>query len=478
MQNKPDRPVNWRQEYIHLVVILMTAIWMAGWVTLSLKWFLTISLPTALGLTTIHLLASMLLVRWTIYRRTDVNTRIIATLLLMGAATGITILLTPALARQYDSGIRLTLGDLFHFAEEDRVPGGPAMIFWALFLWWRGAAIGHTYLTLVRASFGMRLGLLSILIVILAAASDLRTDILAVVPFFFFFGLLGSSLARADSLNLDQAKSGIFGRGWLLSLLALALLVTGGGYVAALWLSGMNTGQVAQVVSTITEVVLTLLFLLISPLLLVTQVIFNAVKSVMPDTFGTPYNISTEEDSSGSQTEAPWLADLFSVLGDALVVGILLLILFAIIAFVWFLWVARGERKEYSDEDRESLGTGEVVGGLRRNLRDNWQRLANWLDALRQFGLGRNLFTALTIRRIYARMEHLAEMRGYPRAKAETPYEYRRELHQAFPDHPDAIQSITEAYIAVRYGEVPEDPAEVEAVRAAWETLKASPEPM
>jgi hypothetical protein len=39
------------------------------------------------------------------------------------------------------------------------------------------------------------------------------------------------------------------------------------------------------------------------------------------------------------------------------------------------------------------------------------------------------------------------------------------------------IQRITEAYVAVRYGEVPETETELQTVRDAWEHIQSSPEP-
>jgi cbb3-type cytochrome oxidase subunit 3 len=473
----PGQPVNWRQEYLHLAVILMTACWMSSWVALSLNWFLNISLSSALGLSVVHLAGSMLLVRWLLHRGTEDNLQFTTVLLAMMVAAGVTVLLMPLLARAYGSNDRLALADLFYFDRKERVPAGPLVALLVMFLWWRGAAMGNTYITLVRASFGLRLGILSILLVALFADEELRVDMLAMVPFFFFFGLLGSSLARADSLNLDQPHDAVFGRGWMLSLLVIVLVVTGGGYLAALWLSGANTAQIADTLGTFGEVLATLLFLVASPLLLLAQLIFNVLKAAMPDQFGTPIERGSSNESPASQMQAPWLADLLTILSDALFIGLLIFIVLLLLAFIWFLFIARGERKHYHDEERESLGTSELVGGFGQTWRDGWRRLADLLGFLRRFGIGPDLFAALTIRRIYARMEKLARTRGYPRAIAETPSEYQRELLQAFPGQPEDIRRVTEAYIAVRYGEVPEDPAELQAVRVAWERLKASPDP-
>jgi hypothetical protein len=74
-------------------------------------------------------------------------------------------------------------------------------------------------------------------------------------------------------------------------------------------------------------------------------------------------------------------------------------------------------------------------------------------------------------------MEKLAGKRGYPRALSETPYEYYNALYQAFPALSEDIHKVTEAYIAVRYGEVPENETALHDVRAAWERLNSSPDP-
>ncbi len=470
--------VNWRQEYIHLTVGLMMACWLAGWVALTLNWFLEISLATTFGLSAVHLLGSIVLVRWLLHRRTSGNLILATVALVMWIAAGITVLLMPSLARTYGGTDHLTLTALFYIDRQTRVPGGPLVVLWVLFFWWRGYQLGNVYTTLVRASFGMRLGLLGFLWGAILSGHALREDILALVPLFFFCGLLASSLARADSLNLDQSRHSAFGRGWILSLTGIALVVTLGGYIAALWLSGMNTREIAEVLSTLGEGALTLLFLILSPMLLLAQVGYNLLKAALPDRLHGPIlETGSGVKNSNQDVQAPWLSQLFELFGNALAIALVILVVISLLAFIWFLFVARGQRQEYEDEERESLGTGEVVGGLRQALADRWRRLADLLGSLRQFGLGRGFFTALTIRRIYARMEHLAQTRGYPRIPSETPYEYRQQLHQAFPGQEADFQQITEAYVAVRYGETPEDPADLAAVRAAWSRLNSSPDP-
>jgi hypothetical protein len=478
LRHRP-RPVNWRQEYLHLSVVAMTACWMAGWVALTLRWFIDINLATALGISAAHLLASMAYVRVAMRRSGSSRLMFAGALVLMWVAAGLTALLMPSLARAYGGEEPLTLTRLFQIDEGQQVPAGPLMVIWILILWWRGYQLGTEYMTLVRASFGLRLGILSFLLVSLLADQSLRGDLLALVPFFFFFGLLGSSLARADSLSLDRARRiTTFGRGWMVSLFLLTLAVTVIGYAAALTLTGMETGHLAKTLAEVGRGAILVVFVLATPVLYAVQVGYDFITSILPEQLrGETVEITTGQGSGGG-INAPWMSDVFTLLTNAFLIAVGALILIALLAFIWFLLVARGERKDPEGlEERESLGTGEMVGGLRQSLREGWRRLAEALRLFRQFGLGQDLFAALTIRRIYLRMERLASARGFPRGLAETPYEYRRALSEAFPERTDDIQRITAAYIAVRYGDVPENASELDAVRAAWERIHASPAP-
>jgi hypothetical protein len=470
--------IHWRQEYLHISLVIMSACWLAGWVALTLRYFVDIAFPTALGLSVVHVLISMLVVRWMLFRRLNGGLILATISLLMWLAALFTILITPALVHAYGGHGDLSLGDLFHIDEHERVPGGPIIIFWVLLLWWRGYQLGSTYLTLVRASFGMRLGILAFVWLAIFSGRDLRQDALAVLPFFFFFGLLASSLARADSLNLDRAgRSGMLGRGWIISLVGIALLVTFGGYIATLWFTGLNMALAAEVLRIIAQAVVSVVLVLLAPLFLIMQVLYNILDAILPDRMPGTRRTADSSKEGHDTLQLPWLSEIFHILSEALVIGLIIFIILAVLAFIWFMFVARARGKEYEDEERETLGTGEVVGNLRQALRDGWRRLAGALGVLRQFGLGRDFFAALTIRRIYARMEKLAGVRGYPRAVSETPYEYRDELGRAFPGLEPDVQVITEAYVAVRYGDVPESDEELNAVRLAWDRLHSSPGP-
>jgi hypothetical protein len=92
---------------------------------------------------------------------------------------------------------------------------------------------------------------------------------------------------------------------------------------------------------------------------------------------------------------------------------------------------------------------------------------------LERLGILRQWRTAASIRRIYRQMCQTAASSGYPRLEAETPYEYLSALASVWPDHTDEIRLITEAFVRVRYGEIPESETELDEIRQAWARLAA-----
>jgi len=79
---------------------------------------------------------------------------------------------------------------------------------------------------------------------------------------------------------------------------------------------------------------------------------------------------------------------------------------------------------------------------------------------------------AFSIRRIYQEMSATASIVGYPRAETETPFEYLASLKKVWPGNTQDSQTITEAYVRVRYGELPETRQELDHILAAWKRLR------
>jgi hypothetical protein len=150
------------------------------------------------------------------------------------------------------------------------------------------------------------------------------------------------------------------------------------------------------------------------------------------------------------------------------VIGVSALLLIVAVS----LYRMRSRSSHLSKEKRESVWEGvHLRSGLDELLKQGRRRLGGLTHALIRSRIG-DVFAALTIRRIYAHTASLAEERGYPRAIAETPYDYLPALLRAFPNSPDEVTEITESYVAVHYGELPEQRARLTAVRSAWERIR------
>ncbi len=99
------------------------------------------------------------------------------------------------------------------------------------------------------------------------------------------------------------------------------------------------------------------------------------------------------------------------------------------------------------------------------------KRLGDWAQLIRQFGIGRELHAAATIRRIYAALMVLAAQHGLQRAESQTPLEFLAVMQAEWQSLAEPLAVITNAYVNVHYGQLPEDAAGLNAVKQAWERV-------
>jgi Domain of unknown function (DUF4129) len=78
---------------------------------------------------------------------------------------------------------------------------------------------------------------------------------------------------------------------------------------------------------------------------------------------------------------------------------------------------------------------------------------------------------ARNIREIYRAFLKKANMRGYPRKRFETPYEFKQRIDEKVPLTEPQLEVITEAYAFTRYGGDVPDEAQLELVRSKWAEL-------
>jgi hypothetical protein len=83
----------------------------------------------------------------------------------------------------------------------------------------------------------------------------------------------------------------------------------------------------------------------------------------------------------------------------------------------------------------------------------------------------RRILVAARIRRIYAQLLELSAELNRPRQPSKTPLEFLLDLGELFPKRNQDLELLTQAYVKVRYGELPETQSEMDELEAAWERV-------
>jgi hypothetical protein len=336
--------------------------------------------------------------------------------------------------------------------------------------WWRGiVASRHEYET-QQVWFRFRLGVILLFAYFLVTLFGQRLDLSGLILAFFFFGLM--SIALASVIESGGVHRSTLGSGQWVGMLGGTIL---GSLGVALLISLLLSRQMLRAVLAWLEpvvraaqygvwLVLSAVLYLLWPLIEWAtewirhldweQIPFNVSPLMSP--LATPQELLEAEETA---TILPACRAIFVIVG--VVVGLLL-----VVRAVRRLSRQQAERRGL---ERESLWSGQdFADDLRNSLRQGWDQIRALAG---QFG-GRRHRSAATIRRLYASMVDLATEAGYPRRPAETPYEYRPTLDRAYPQSREAVDAITEAYVRVHYGEVPESRAEMDRLVEYWEQLQ------
>jgi hypothetical protein len=336
--------------------------------------------------------------------------------------------------------------------------------------WWRGILAARKEYDTPNVWFHFRVGVILLFGYLLITIFGHRGEPTSLLFAFFFFGLISIALARIIELGGIHAST-LGSKRWIAVLIGATLGSLGLGLLVTVIFSRQTLravlgwfGPLFQALGQIAWYAVAFILYLLVPL-------FEWIMAWIPQALGE--NQEVLESLFGSPLlsplqfpkvqDTPDYAICRTIFVVALVVGGLLLVARLIRKLV--------ERQaERDDLERESLFSGEeVVNDLRNSLRERWDQLRAMLS---QVG-DRRTRSIESIRKIYASMVDLATEVGYGRREAETPYEYRSTLYQAFVDGDEAIEAITEAYVRTHYGEVPDTRQEMAQIVRHWKDLQA-----
>ncbi len=375
--------------------------------------------------------------------------------------------LTHFYANIADSGNLLWLRDLLFFVL-------------MLIMWWRGIKLATRKFHLTRAGSRLRTGVLLFILPAIWYTNGRPQD--SIIPFillFFLMGLTAVALVRAEEVaTAHSGHAASLRPRWLLLIFGAAWgTVTAVGIFAA-----AVSGQIALLVSTwmapvwtavffLWETIKSTMLYLLTPLLLLTGYfvewivnLLNGILLKMGVDELPALAITSPEAAESTPSATEEVLTLTSTQSNEKIITLLLMA--AGVLFVT-LFLGRLFREA-------TIVAGEGRDSERQIANQRLPRMNLAERMLNRLGLLKGWKTAVSIRRLYQQMEKTAAHAGYPRAAAETPYEYQATLAQAWPEHPDETAQLTAAYVNVRYGELPENEAELDALKQAWGRLKNS----
>lgn len=360
------------------------------------------------------------------------------------------------------------------------------LLLFSLFLWYRAANASSRGISFFGVGLSFRLGILLLLLGggLLVNVAPLSDSVLAVLWPYFGLGLLAVSLARTDDKAMDAAGStgGILPLNRLAQLILVIALTLG----TAAAIAGYYTPDqiratahfFAPVWNLISRFLLMVLYVFALVLGRLVFWLFELLRPLLEEmnlagalaglaerlALNQPPQETTTPETAPTVPEWVWFSGRTGLVVVVTIVFLGLILLF----------LAR-RRQRMMDQEEEEVGRETPTFGGDA-LRRGWQRLKNWANLVRRYGLGAQLLAAISVENIYANLSRLARRRGYPRQPAQPPDEYLPQLRAAFPGQHAALARITEAYMRVHYGDHPVERAELAALQADYENVRRTPD--
>ena len=362
-------------------------------------------------------------------------------------------------------------------------------------VWARGLQLVKREYSINRAGLRLRVGgLLLAPMVVWLANTRLLWDSSPYILLFFLAGLTAVALIRAEEIEKDQTGQALaLDPRWLTAVLLASLLTIFMAGTVAIIISGESASSIIGWLAPVWNglritgaVAFTTLFFLLVPVLELVDVLTNFVGRILDVLspwlaekwayFGKIVGkffidqrvplLPFGEDGGTVDLENRLVFDEIEGLGFQLSRNAQIIVVLLAVALI--LVVALLVNRLYQQTTMTIRQSSRVMSHDDDDL-DEGNLLQRLLGRL---GLLRDWQTAVSIRRIYRKMLRAADGSGYPRLDAETPYEFLTTLAKAWPDNRQETRLITNAYVKIRYGELPESDQELQNIKSAWRTLE------
>jgi hypothetical protein len=347
-----------------------------------------------------------------------------------------------------------------------------------IIVWGRGTALMNRRFRVNKIGLFLRIGgLILAPFIIWLGYIRLQWGIAPFLLLFFAAGLTAVSLTRAEEIEqLRSGQSAYLSPRWVSSILTTILLIIFTAGILAAIISGESAYQLVGWMAPIwtaisfasTVVIIAFTYVALPLLALLGQLVagFSYIFNLIFRRFDFSGQQAQGEFFEGQIVTMADLAELarnMPMLGKiivfAIILGIVLLVTIVLIHL---------RRAKMALWDSQRIGRDPHA--QRGNL-DIVEKI------LQKMGFWRDWYAAASIRRVYQHMSHAATVSGQPRTESETPYEYLVSLHRVWPQHHAECALITDAFVKVRYGELPETADDLNAILTAWQRLQET-EPM
>ncbi|OGO17934.1 MAG: hypothetical protein A2Z14_03125 [Chloroflexi bacterium RBG_16_48_8] len=404
--------------------------------------------------------------------RTLTHRLILIALLLLGMYSLSSILVYPELRLGFAEIVNRTLTSLQNILE--LIPEGFIVILMCIYLWWRGlvnSSIGTLEIHTTERKF--RLGILALAAFGIVFRGKQVDFLLQAIPIYFASGLLAVTFSRTSSLSRGSTAFRLpyTGRWFIGMALITAITITAGLLTGQLLHSRLAYAIYQFFLESFTKL-LTFFEILLFPV--VEILVYLAEREIEllsgfidPDSIQSLFNQMQDQPTPELPIEQG--ESLFKLPPEAIAAIAVLLLTGLIILLV----------RRAHQQQRYGLPKIDDVGDtiykpekFRTRLKKLLDQFREGIETIQQFGIGRRMITATIIRRIYSLLLDTAADLGQPRHKAETPYEFQQKLSQIFPNQLEEIGTITNAYVQVRYGEIPEEERIITLVEEAWSSIE------
>jgi hypothetical protein len=352
----------------------------------------------------------------------------------------------------------------------EAIPGEVWLALALIWLVFRGYVYGRQGVGRFAVFSFFRLGIGMFLVYGLLSLSGSR-DLPGIGMFslFLFATLMAMAASRVSFLGrIRGGRRNPFTRQWLGSISGAVVSAVGTGLLVAMLVIGRLQTLILFIIGAFLTLVFTPVLLLLG-LLIHVPVPEMALPSATPEASLAPGEFNPD---TLNQALEPVKALPANLQGYVIMAGIVL----GLVVLALMLWaVTSSVRRLVGNPEVEYIAQrGDLVEMLRKQAGDQLRQPGDWLA--NRLGKRQRVQAATRIRQLYVDLLTLSDTLSIPRLEVQTPLEFLPTLQNNLPTVQEPLTLITQAYLKVRYGEMPETREEILAVESAWEQVQRAGE--